>query len=185
MKPPQTGKSKDLTSLTFSLFHWRIGHRRFIRANRERLQRLADIELAVLLVRIQIVEPLDCLVGRHVAHRELSRELMDDSARALPMKQIGRRIQHVELADADSHRVRIAIDVTILGSAIKTVPETAIMTDVSRSKSDSPASHKAQHHAGGEFLHFAMFLPDGNLFSKITKQAQNWLHPIWGEIGRQ
>jgi len=30
-----------------------------------------------------------------------------------------------------------------------------------------------------------MLLPDAILFSKITKQAQNWLHPIWGEIGRQ
>src|SRR5580704_3733974 len=178
MKPPQIGSRCIFTSLTFSLFHWRVGHRRFIRANRQRLQRLADIELAVLLVRIQIVEPLHRLVGRHVAHRELSRELMNDSASAFPMKQIGSRVQHVKLADTDSHRVGIAIDVTVLGSAIEAVPETALMTYVGRSKSDSPASYKAQHNAGGEFLHFAMFLPDAILFSKLTKQAQNWLHPI-------
>jgi hypothetical protein len=35
---------------------------------------------------------------------------------------------------------------------------------VGRSESNSPARNKADHQAGGEFLHFAMLLP----YSKVT-----------------
>src|SRR5271168_5313471 len=36
----------------------RVGHRSLVRADRQRLQRLAKVELAVLLIRVQVIEPL-------------------------------------------------------------------------------------------------------------------------------
>jgi hypothetical protein len=138
----------------------RVGHRGFIRANRKRLERLAEVELAVLLIRIQLVEPLDGLVRTHIAHRELSRELMDNAAGALPMKKVGGGIENVQLADTDTHRVGIAVDVTVFGGVVEAVPETAIVAHIGGRKRYSPTSHKTKHNAGGKFLHFAMILPE-------------------------
>ena len=84
---------------------------------------------------------------------------MDNATGALPMKQIGGGIEDVEFADAHPHRIGIAVDVTVLGGAIEVAPEIAIVAHVGRSESNSPASNKAEHQAGGEFLHFAMLLP--------------------------
>src|SRR5579862_10215 len=105
---------------------------------------------------------------------------MDNAAGTLPMKKIGSGIEHVELADAHPHRVGIAVDVTVLRGAVEAVPETAIVTHIWGSKSDSPTSHKAKHDAGGEFLHFAMILPIlGNSFSKVTYLSQNRYIQDW------
>src|SRR5271163_1341306 len=128
--PRETASDTKVEWYLLRLIHGRVGHRGFIRTNRERLQRLAEVKLAVLLIRVQFVEPLDGLVRTHVAHRELSRELMNNAAGSLPMKDVGGGIEHVKLADADTHRVGIAVDVTVFGGAVETVPETAIMAHV-------------------------------------------------------
>src|ERR1700722_14654103 len=87
---------------------------------------------------------------------------MYDAASALPMKEIGGGIEDVELADTDTHRVGIAVDVTVFGGGIEPVPEAAVVAHVGGRKGNGPTRNKTQDHAGGEFLHFAMVLPRTN-----------------------
>src|SRR5580700_3780911 len=107
---------------------------------------------------------------------------MDDAAGALPMKQIGGGIEDVELTNTDAHRIGIAVDVTVFGGGIETVPEAAVVADVVGCEGDGPTRNKTQDYAGGEFLHFAMVLPRpfSNSFSKITYMSQNRYIPNCG-----
>src|SRR5271155_1884087 len=86
---PRETASEVRSSVLLRAVHRRVGHRGFIGADRKRLQRLAEVQLAVLLIRVQLVEPLHRVIGTDLVHRELPRELMDNAAGAPPMKKKG------------------------------------------------------------------------------------------------
>src|SRR5579885_440367 len=142
---------------------------------RQHLQRLPKFEFAVLLVRVQLVEMLHSDFGAQIRHRKITGDLANTPAGSLPMEHVGRVLEDVELADADLHRVRIAVDITVLGGLTEPVPEHPVVADAGRGKGDAPTRNEAKHYASDEPFHLPKPLrpPRWAGFSKITLVLQN------------
>src|SRR5262249_23145287 len=137
-----------------------LGRKRsLLGADSQDLERLAEIELAILLIGVQAVELLDGLVGAQIVSRKLVGELVDDLARALPMENVCCDVELIELRRAHAHRIGVTDYVAVLGRTVQCVPEVSVMRDVARRKRQREACEKPQHDAGDKLFHCATPFP--------------------------
>src|SRR6185437_7773657 len=85
--------------------------------------------------------------------REFTGELGYDFVRTLPMEQISRHGQALELADTDLHRVAISVDVARLGRVVKFVPESSVMVHGNGGEGHCATGDESHHYTCGELFH--------------------------------
>jgi hypothetical protein len=122
-------------------------------ARGQQLQGLSEVEFAVLGIGVKRVEFFDRLIRRQIGGRKLVGELVDNLARAAPMKQIAGDAQAVELTDAYLYCVTVTIDITRLGGVVELIPEDPVMVETGRRKPHCTTGYETDHHARNKFFH--------------------------------